>query len=45
MIIAYIGIALLIGGILGYFIRQTIAKNKLKKDKEAAERVLKGAEV
>ena len=45
MITVYIGFALLAGGVVGYFIRQIIAKNKLKKDKEAAERVLKGAKV
>jgi len=45
MITMYIVFALLGGGIAGYFVRQIIAGNKLKKDKEAAERAIKGAQV
>ncbi len=44
MIVTYIIVALLIGIAIGQFAKEFISKNKIKKDREAAERIIKEAE-
>ncbi len=44
MIVVYIGFALLAGGVSGYFLKQVIANNEFRKNKEAAGKIIEEAE-